>query len=106
MRRKLFIACICLLAIVSIIVWPIFRVRKLNRQFGSITSGDDRSSVVRKVGKPWKDGECGAYVGGRPPGCGEEFIYAHPYAPVFPEYWVVYFDAGHHVINSVHLVSP
>jgi hypothetical protein len=58
------------------------------------------------MGDPWKDEKCGAYLGGKPPGCVEEFIYENPYAPYAPEYWVIDFDSNSHVISNVHLVSP
>jgi len=58
------------------------------------------------MGDPWKDEKCGAYLGDKSPGCVDEFIYAHPYAPYAPEYWVIDFDSTGRVIGTVHLVSP
>jgi hypothetical protein len=58
------------------------------------------------MGKPWKDESCGEYLGGNFSGCVEEFVYAHPYAPLVPEYWVVDFNSNHRVIDSQHLISP
>jgi hypothetical protein len=58
------------------------------------------------MGAPWKDEKCGDYLGGQPAGCVVDFIYAHPYAPYAPQYWVIDFDSQQRVINKVHLVSP
>lgn len=58
------------------------------------------------MGTPWKDENCGVYLGGKPAGCIEEFIYAHPYAPYAPEYWVIGFNASHQVTSYAHMVSP
>ena len=68
--------------------------------------GDTKDLVLKRMGAPWKDEDCGKYLGGRPPGCVEEFIYAHPYAPFVPEYWDISFDSNKHTISNVHLVSP
>ena len=96
-------AAVCALAL---IVWPIVRVNRLENSFSRVKDNDAKSLVLERMGTPWKDQGCGQYFGGQPPGCAEESIYAHPFAPYVPEYWVVDFNSSNRVINSVHLVSP
>ena len=107
MKRILVFANLGLVLIVSaLILWPVLKVRQLGNAFSGVKENDPREFVLMRMGNPWKKEECGKYLGGYPAGCVEEFIYAHPYAPYFPEYWVIYFDSSHRVISVVHLVSP
>ncbi len=62
--------------------------------------------VLRQMGKPWKDEACGEYLGGKSADCSEEFIYANPYAPYLPEYWIVYFNANQRVTGTYYTTSP
>jgi hypothetical protein len=105
LRRKL-IALGVVLIPTALVVWPILRVRHFERSSGEIRADDTRVVVLDRMGKPWKDERCGEYLGGSPSGCAEEFLYAHPYAPLVPEYWVVDFNQDRRVINSLHLISP
>ena len=107
MIRKLLlsIAGISLL-VVSAVLWPAVRVDRLNDHFSKVEVNDSKDSVLKLMGAPWKDEKCGAYLGGQPAGCVEDFIYAHPYAPYVPEYWMIDFDSHQRVINKVQLVSP
>ena len=94
------------LLIAALILWPVYRVRRLTNAFSRVKQNDARDPVLKHIGKPWKDEECGKYLGGVPTGCAEEFIYAHPYAPYVPEYWVIDFSSSHRVISKVQLISP
>lgn len=106
-RGRLFaILVIGLIIIGGLIVWPLLRTSRLSKAFTGIKRNDTKDMVLKQMGSPWKNERCGAYLGGFPPGCAEEFIYAHPYAPYLPEYWIIYFDSNHQVISSAHLVSP
>jgi hypothetical protein len=78
----------------------------LENAFGKVKENDTRDLVRKYMGAPWKDEGCGEYLGGQPAGCVEEYIYAHPYAPYVPEYWVISFNSNHQVINIVHMISP
>ena len=91
---------------IGLYLWPLLRVRQLNKSFGQITADDSRDLVLKKMGAPWKDGACGDLGGGAPVGCVEELVYAHPYAPLAPEYWIVDFKSDRHMIEHSHLVSP
>jgi hypothetical protein len=88
------------------VLLPYLRVRQLEHAFDKVRMNDPRGIVLQDMGKPWRDEECGKYIGGHQDGCVEEFIYAHPYAPYSPEYWVIDFDSSQQVINKVHLISP
>jgi hypothetical protein len=107
MKRILALTFLGLVLIFSaLILWPVLRVRQLSKAFSGVKENDARELVLKRMGTPWKDEECGKYVGGYPAGCIEKFVYAHPYAPYAPEYWVIYFNSTHRVISDVHLVSP
>jgi hypothetical protein len=90
----------------ALIIWPFLRVNRLEDSLSRVKDNDAKNVVLDRMGAPWKDEGCGQYLAGQPSGCAEEFIYAHPFAPYVPEYWVVDFNSDHRVINSVHLVSP
>jgi hypothetical protein len=94
------------LAVIVLFLWPVLRCRQLRSSFGRVEENDSKDLVLRKMGNPWKDEECGKYLAGETVSCVEEFTYAHPYAPYVPEYWVVDFNSSHQVINRVHLISP
>ena len=87
-------------------LWPDWRVCRIERSLEQVRVGDDSAEVHRLLGRPWKDEACGAIFGGQPVGCVQEFVYAHPYAPYAPEYWIVYLDANRKVLDKAHLVSP
>src|ERR1700722_12258282 len=93
-------------ALILAILVPALRVRHYEFEFDAISDGSTREFVLAKMGRPWKQEKCGEYLGGVAPGCVQEFIYAHPYAPYSPEYWVVQFDANKKVVSHVHLISP
>ncbi|HKN21387.1 MAG TPA: hypothetical protein VJX73_08220 [Terracidiphilus sp.] len=99
-----------ILGIVLVVFAPFLlrtlRVHQLENSFSKVKENDARDLVLRRMGAPWKDEDCGVYLGGSPPGCVEEFIYADPFAPYFPGYWVVSFNSSHKVIQLVHPLSP
>ena len=82
------------------------RVRQLESGSAHIGIGDSRNAVVAQLGQPWKKTHCGEFLGGSPPGCHDEYVYANPYAPLLPEYWTVSFNADGRVVNVVRLASP
>jgi hypothetical protein len=94
------------LIMVAAIAWPIIRVRQLEKSFSEVIIGDTKDLVLKRMGTPWKDEECGKYQGGITTGCVEEFVYAHPYAPYAPEYWDIEFDSNNQVISNIQLTSP
>jgi hypothetical protein len=94
------------LSLAAFIAWPFMRSRHLEHSFDEIHDGEGKDIVLSQMGKPWKDESCGEFLGGNPPGCVEDLIYAHPFAPYIPEYWIVYLDREHHVISHYYTTSP
>jgi hypothetical protein len=92
--------------VISLIAWPVIRVHHLEDSFSNVQENDTKDLVLKRMGNPWKDEECGKYIGGQPTGCTEELTYAHPYAPYVPEYWIIDLNSDHRVINHVRLISP
>ncbi len=90
--------------IVVLIVWPIFRTHQLERNFKKLKPGDTRQAVLGQMGNPWKQTQCG-YISGGAPDCAEEFIYANPYAPYLPEYWVLQFNRNQQLTNAFYATS-
>jgi hypothetical protein len=102
--KKMLTTCVFLIAILA--VWPFYKYRKIERSFERLAEGQSREVVVRQMGKPWKDEKCGEYLGGSLPECVEEFVFANPFAPLVPEYWVLQFDSSRKLISHEHLQSP
>ncbi|MGO8694594.1 MAG: hypothetical protein ACLQMF_13110, partial [Rectinemataceae bacterium] len=92
-------AAVLIFIVVALLAWPPIRERQLSQGFAAVRVGDTRGSVRSQMRHPWKDGACG-YISDGPPGCAEEFIYAHPYAPLVPEYWIISFDSRHKVLQA------
>jgi hypothetical protein len=90
----------------ALILSPILRVRFLESAFNKLKVNDSRESVLKRVGRPWREDGCGVFLGGKPPGCAEEFVYANPFAPYVPEYWIVSFDMNGRVIDLYYTTSP
>ena len=103
--KGFFIAAVVVLTPVFLIVWPIDRDDYLDLQFARVHVRDDQAAVLQAMGRPWKRPACG-WLGGAPNGCSEEFIYADPYAPRLPTYWVVDFDKNQRVLSANKLMSP
>jgi hypothetical protein len=78
----------------------------LERSFKKLQINDTRETVLDTMGKPWKDDDCGEFLGGKQANCTEEFVYAHPFAPYVPEYWIVSFDSNNKAINFFYTTSP
>ena len=90
----------------ALILSPILRVRFLESAFNELKVNDSREFVLKTMGRPWKDDGCGEFLGGKSPGCSEEFVYANPFAPYVPEYWIVSFDSSGRVIDRYYTTSP
>jgi hypothetical protein len=90
----------------ALIFGPILRVHFLERAFNKLKVDDSRESVLKTMGRPWRDDRCGDFLGGKSPGCVEEFVYANPFAPYVPEYWIVSFDMNRKAISFYYTTSP
>jgi hypothetical protein len=107
LKRNLVLIVIGLILIVLVLIlWPVVMVRHLEGSFDEVQENDTKDLVLKRMGHPWKDEGCGKYLGGQAAGCAEEFIYAHPYAPYVPEYWVIDLNSSQRVMNHAHLISP
>jgi hypothetical protein len=103
-RRFAFLA--QLLLILFLIVWPVVRVRQLENSFARVQQNEPKDGVAQAMGRPWKDEACGDFLGNKPADCAEEFVYANPYAPYMPEYWIVSFNSNRRVIDTYYTTSP
>jgi hypothetical protein len=104
-QRSIVVTLGILIIVLIVIFWPFVRVHQIEAAFRKVSRNDTRSDVLNQMGNPWNDGKCG-FIGGPSADCVEEFIYAHPYAPLLPEYWVISFNRDRRVIDSVYSTSP
>jgi hypothetical protein len=104
-QRSTVIAFGSFVVVLILTLWPVIRVHQLEADFRKVKLGDRRALVLKQMGKPWKDGQCG-YLINSSPDCVEELIYAHPYAPLLPAYWVVSLNRDNQVIGSYYTTSP
>jgi hypothetical protein len=89
-------------------ILSLIRAHILPQRFERVAVGDSRERVVQLMGRPRSVEKCGEPFGnpGGKPGCMEDYLYASPWAPLFPEYWSVSFDQNGHVVETYHYVSP
>ena len=87
-------------------IWPQIRTRQIEHAVDRVHVGDEQRRVFELAGEPCRNEACGSLFGVQPTGCTKELVYAHPYAPYVPEYWVVYLDSQQHVLSESHLISP
>lgn len=108
--RILFALGCCILAAGGWLAWAIHRDNQLAQNFDNIKTGDNKSEIFARLGKPGRVEQCGAFHGplpkGLPVGCDSEYVYASPFAPLNPKYYVVRLDAGGHVLESEFWASP
>src|ERR1700730_5652509 len=90
--------------------WAIYRDRQLSDGFDKVKTGASESEVSATLGKPKRVERCGEFFGpllkDLPVGCASEYVYASPFAPLLPTYYVVRFDASGRVLETVPLYSP
>jgi hypothetical protein len=90
--------------------WAHFRDSGLAKGFEEIADGATQRDVIRLMGKPKKVEKCGEFFGPIPKSemgvCANEYLYAATFAPYVPQYYIVRFDGGGHVISKVPLSSP
>jgi hypothetical protein len=82
------------------------RFSRVERQFVTVQTGESRTSVIAKMGKPnYHSGGCGViHVPGK--ACAVEYVYSHPFAPLVPEYYIVSFASDDRVIEADQWNSP
>ena len=98
-------ALLLLIGIRGVIAFHRFSVVEQN--FDSIRAGDLRESVAARFGKPnYHAGPCNGADFDPTEGCVTEYVYSHPFAPLLPDYYVVWFTSDDRVIAADHLPSP
>jgi hypothetical protein len=99
-----------ILAAAGWLSWAIHGDSQLAQGFDTIKTGDNKSDILATLGRPGRVERCGAFFGplskDLPVGCDSEYVYASTFAPLMPQYYVVRFDAGGHVLETVPLSSP
>jgi hypothetical protein len=107
-KRVLWSMCAALLLLISIRgVLAFHRFSAVEQNFDSIRSGDSRESVATGFGKPnYHAGPCSNASWDYPKGCTSEYVYSHPFAPLVPDYYAVWFSSDDRVIAADHLPSP
>jgi hypothetical protein len=105
--RKAAVLLIALCAVAGVAVLRnALRLRRLEKGFERVALGDTRVAVRKELGDPWKVVRCGEFIAGAVPACRQQYVYANPYAPILPEYWLVSFNAEGHVVGFVRVASP
>jgi hypothetical protein len=92
------------------LVWAILRDKELQKSFDGIEAGAPEQEVIQKLGRPKRVEKCGEFFGPLPKeeseGCTREYLYASPFSPLLPQYYVVRFDANNRVSSTTPYSSP
>ena len=89
-----------LLLLTSITFGTLISARHREKAFVTLHPGDARAEVVQRMGSARQTGPCTDLP--RPkPGCATELLFAHPLAPVVPEYWIVRLDSTDRVQQTI-----
>lgn len=98
------------LAAAAWFVWAILRDKRLGEGFDEIAAEATEQEVVKYLGHPNRVEKCGEFLGPlesrEMEGCAKEFLYASPFAPVLPQYYVVRFDSNNRVKGKTPYTSP
>jgi len=79
----------------------------MEAHFEKVAVGMTPSQVVRIMGEPSWEGQCGSRLGtGIPASCDREFGYSTTLAPLSPSYLVVFFGRNGVVIETAPINSP
>ena len=82
------------------------RFSRVERQFASVEMGQSRNAVLAKLVRPnYHEGSCGV-IHFPDKNCATEYVYAHPFAPWIPEYYIVAFSSDDRVIEANKWTSP
>lgn len=89
-----------LVALAALTFGTLIGARHTEKAFASIHMGDSKVQVIHVMGEPRHTSVCSSLP--KPPeGCIQELLYAHPLAPVVPEYWIIRFGAAGNVLQTV-----
>src|ERR1700721_126169 len=109
MRKRAIFALVCdflflILGVrkaISFVRWA-----RVERGFGSVQVGQTRLAGVSKPRKPnYYSGRCGV-IANPPPACSTEYVYGHPFAPLAPEYYIVFFSSDERAFQADRWSSP
>ena len=105
-KTIILIAIIVIVAVVAFGLWVPHRRQKLRATFDQFPLRAPKATLVGQLGAPWKDGKCGQMFRLSLSACADEVIYASPFAPLVPEYWVFQFDKEGRLIDKCQWDSP
>lgn len=98
-------ALVLLLFLCALTFGTLMRSRAIEHKFARLRVAQDRAQVLQIMGSPAREQGCKPNVQ-QSPGCRTELLYAHPLAPVVPEYWIVSLDASAKVVALIHTTTP
>jgi hypothetical protein len=85
----------------------VLRDRALTKNFTAVFDGMTQDQVKNVMGVPWRTGDCRSeFAPYQLDQCVQAYIYASAWAPLNPEYSVVWFDRRKQVIGKFDFVSP
>ncbi len=83
------------------------RLHRIKNEFQAATKGTTANEMSAQLGTPWRSGKCGSSLGDmQASGCEKEFVYAHPLAPIVPQYWAFFYDGDGRLIDKYEYDSP
>jgi hypothetical protein len=111
MKSFIGVSATCLaLAVCLWLIWAISRERRLADGFERIHTGESEEDVRKLLGPPKRIEPCGEFFGpideGQKRGCAKEFLYASPFSPLEPQYYVIRFDPNNAVSSANAFSSP
>jgi hypothetical protein len=108
MKRKALWLAVALAAVLGLwLAAAVTRDSRYRSNFDLVHRGMSRDRVIALMEHPSKEGSCGDPIGGRPPtGCALEVRYANSFAPLDPEYYVIWYDQRRTVVDSAFIGSP
>ena len=106
--RGMTIAGVFVIAAATLVGLGVHRDGRLSSGFEKVLAGMSRAEVAEQLGSPRNREGCdsGFLVANHIKGCIEAEVYPSSFAPLDPEYWVVYFDKDERVIDKVDFQSP
>ena len=102
--RKVSIGQLILLAAMAFVFLGIHRDGFLSSGFEKISNGMSRKEVVDTMGILAFTLHCDVYIA--PKGCAQVYEYPVSFAPLDPEYYLIYFDTDKKVVGKDELQSP
>jgi hypothetical protein len=106
--RGMTIAGVFVTAAATLVGLGIHRDGRLRSGFERVVTGMSHMQVAQRMGSPRNSEACdsGFLAAHDINGCIQADVYPSSFAPLDPEYWVVYFDKDERVIDKVDLQSP